>query len=143
MFEVNIDTDLPLNLTGDLVDRTNDSDDVMEASDKELTISVHIVSNKDGSWSKSRKKVEITIHNDEFKIYGDDLDSDDVNSDTPKVAIVDVHSAIIKFFGKEASITLNAIRSESDTMTESTLIGDDYAKFNVCSKLPTSIKDLV
>ena len=55
MFEVNIDTDLPLNLTGDLVDRTNDSDDVMEASNKELTISVHIVSNKDGSWSKSRK----------------------------------------------------------------------------------------
>ena len=115
MFEVNIDTDLPLNLTGDLVDRTNDSDDVMEASNKELTISVHIVSNKDGSWSKSRKKVEITIHNDEFKIYGDDLNSDDVNSDTAKVSIVDVHSAIIKFFGKEASITLNAIRSESTT----------------------------
>lgn len=87
--------------------------------------------------------MEITIHNDEFKIYGDDLTSDDVNSDTPKVAIVDVHSAIIKFFGKEASITLNAIRSESDTMTESTLIGDDHAKFNVCSKLSTSIKDLV
>ena len=143
MFEGNIDTDLPLNLTGDLVDQTNDSDDVMEVSNEELTISVHIVSNKDGSWSKSRKKVEITIHNDEFKIYGDDLDSDDVNSDTPKVAIVDVHSAIIKFFGKEASITLNAIRSESDTMTESTLIGDDHAKFNVCSKLLTSIKDLV
>ena len=137
MFEPKIDTDLPLHLTGGLVDRTNDSDEVMDVSNKELTISVHIVSNKDGSWSKSRKKVEITIHNDEFKIYGDDLTSDDVNSDTPKVAIVDVHSGI------EASITLNAIRSESDTMTESTLIGDDHAKFNVCSKLSTFFKDIV
>ena len=54
MFQGNIDTDLPLNLTGDLVDQTNDSDDVVEVSNKKLTISVHIVSNKDGSWSKWR-----------------------------------------------------------------------------------------
>ena len=36
------------------MDRTNDSDEVMDVSNKELTISVHIVSNKDGSWSKWR-----------------------------------------------------------------------------------------
>ena len=141
MLEGNIDADLPLNLADDLVDKTYDSDDL--DARKELIIAVHIVSNSNGSWSKSRKKLEFTILNDDFKIYGGDMGSEDVNIETPKVDIVDVHSAIIRFFGQEALMTLNAIKSETNTMTESTLIGDDHAKFNVCSKLSTFFKDIV
>ena len=141
MLEGNIDADLPLNLADDLVDKTYDSYDL--DARKELIIAVHIVSNANGSWSKSRKKLEFTILNDDFKIYGGDMGSEDVNIEAPKVDIVDVHSAIIRFFGQEALMTLNAIKSETNTMTESTLIGDDHAKFNVCSKLSTFFKDIV
>ena len=75
-------------------------------------------------------------------MYGDDGACDDVTIEISKVCIVDVHSAIIRFFGHEALLTLNAIRAESNMTTESTLIGDNHANYNVRDKLAQLIIDL-
>ena len=140
MLEGNIDTDLALNLTDEFADRRNDSND--SNGKKELIIAVHIISNLSGCWSKSRRKVTFTIKDDDFRVYGDDGACDDVTIETSKVCIVDVHSAIIRSFGQEALLTLSAIRAESNITTESTLTGDNHAKFNERKKLALLITDL-
>lgn len=94
-------------------------------SNGDLVITIHIVSNNNGSWCKSRKKIEFTITEEKFTI----LESEDI--ETPKVNVTDLHCAIIKYFGKEAKKTISAIESEQDPMTESSLIGDNHANFNV------------